>query len=239
MMAVTREADMSYIIAARFEIWDKAGEAAEKLMQEGFSEDAIHTFYVNPAGAHAKFPTGGDQMADPDATGGSVGAWGGGALLGVVGAVAGAIVGSLVQGNIYVLIVATGVGAYLGSLIGAMGLIGRGRKKNAFGISMMGARPNGQASQTADDSDPDYEHPAIRHAGVTLAVVADPSQRDLVTRILRETGGVDVERAAGRWENGKWADFDPVKPPELVDNVRATSTPVQPPSTPNPSPGNY
>jgi hypothetical protein len=227
---------MSYIIAARFEIWDKAGEAAERLMREGFSEDAIHTFYVNPAGAHAQFPTGGDRLADPDATGGSAGAWGGGALLGVIGAVVGVIVGSLARGNIYVLIVATGVGAYLGSLIGAMGLIGRGRKKNGFGRSMAGALPGSQASQTADDSDPAYEHPAIRHAGVTLAVVADPSQRDFVTGILREMGGVDVERAVGRWENGKWADFDPIKPPELVDNARATSAPVQPPPSPNPSP---
>jgi hypothetical protein len=230
---------MSTIIAARFEIWDKAGEAAQRLLQEGFSEDAIQTFYVNSAGAHDRFPVGGDQAADPDAQGAGAGAWAGAAALGAIGAIVGAVVGTLAHGNIYVLIATTGVGAYLGSLIGAMRLIGRGRRKSAGETSMSGARSMAETSKTVDDSDPNYEHPAIRHAGVTLAVVTDPSQRELVTRILRESGGVDVERAVGRWEHGKWADFDPVKPPELVDNVRPTATPTQPSSTPGPSPGNY
>jgi hypothetical protein len=210
---------MSFIIAARFESWDTAGVAAQRLIEAGYPQESIHTFYVNSAGAHDRFPTGGDRASDPDSAGAQAGAWGGGALLGVVGAVIGAVVASVIGGNIYVLIIATGVGAYLGSLAGALQLAGRGRRKSAS---------RGTDPEMTSASDPAYEHPLVRHAGVTLAVVLDPGDRARVAAILKQSGGVDVERAAGRWENGKWADFDPIKPPEPVDTPAVSAGAGQP-----------
>lgn len=60
---------MSLIVAARFQTFDEATEAAQRLRLEGFSEDELHTFYINTAGEHARFPLGGDRVADPDARG--------------------------------------------------------------------------------------------------------------------------------------------------------------------------
>jgi hypothetical protein len=36
----------------------------------------------------------------------------------------------------------------------------------------------------------------------------------LACRILRDTGGADVEHANGRWRNNHWEDFDPLAPPQ-------------------------
>jgi hypothetical protein len=38
---------------------------------------------------------------------------------------------------------------------------------------------------------------------------------------LREAGGAEIERATGRWQHGKWADFDPTRPPVELDESRA------------------
>lgn len=75
---------MSLIVAARFDTFDHAAEAARKLCAEGFTEDDIHTFYINTAGEHARFPIGGDRVADPDAKGGHFGAVAGASALGLV-----------------------------------------------------------------------------------------------------------------------------------------------------------
>lgn len=80
---------MSLIVAARFQTFDEASQAARQLRHEGFSEDDIHTFYINTAGEHAQYPLGGDRAADPDARGAHRGALAGAALLGLLFAVAG------------------------------------------------------------------------------------------------------------------------------------------------------
>lgn len=222
---------MSLIIAARFEGWDQAGVAARRLTDAGFAKDALHTFYVNSAGAHDQFASGGDRPSDPDAAGADKGAWTGGVAFGVAGAIVGLLIGEVVGGNVYIMIIATGLGAYLGSLAGALRLAGRGKKKgeraaeNSVPSHMGGSVPMSQADE------PDHEHHAIRQAGVTLAVVVDAERRELAADILRQAGGIDVERAVGTWVNGKWADFDPVKAPELVDAV-SSSGDTHPSSTP-------
>ncbi|MFU2052352.1 hypothetical protein G3T20_13120 [Bordetella hinzii] len=49
--------------------------------------------------------------------------------------------------------------------------------------------------------------PARRH-GVLLALRVDPRREAEGSRVLRAHGGEDLERADGRWSNGRWEDFD-------------------------------
>jgi len=209
---------MSLIVAARFESWDRAADAAQLLHREGFHDDALHTFYVNSAGAHDRHPVGGDRTNDPDASGAQFGAIAGAAVIGMAGAAIGALIAFSTGQSGIVGIIAAAVGAYLGSLIGAMQIAGRGRKRN-----VAAKRGNAVPAQ-----DPSMEHAPLRQAGVLLAVQCDPATEATVARILRDSGGMDVERAQGRWAQGAWTDFDPVKAPELTDTINQqprTTTP--------------
>ena len=40
-----------------------------------------------------------------------------------------------------------------------------------------------------------------------------PKTRNCAVDLLRDHGARMIERADGTWRNGKWADFDPVRPP--------------------------
>ncbi|MGE8685982.1 MAG: phage holin family protein [Achromobacter sp.] len=186
---------MSLIVAARFDTFDEAAEAARRLFAEGFTEDDIHTFYINTAGEHARFPIGGDRVADPDAKGGHFGAVAGASALGLVFALLGGLIAARLAASILLVIAAAGVGAYLGALAGALWVIGRGRRKRP------GAPPA-----------PDV-HPDLRQAGVMLALHVSPERDALARTVLGAAGGQDIERANGRWLNGKWEDFDPLEPP--------------------------
>jgi hypothetical protein len=50
-----------------------------------------------------------------------------------------------------------------------------------------------------------------------LALHVSPDRDALARTVLTQAGGTDVERAQGRWLNGKWEDFDPLTPPRHVD----------------------
>jgi hypothetical protein len=123
-----------------------------------------------------------------------------GAGMGVmIGAIAGAVVGvglfEAFSVPVLVSIIAAGVGAYIGSLIGAMS---HTRKGEAVG------------------------HPAIYHheerdSGVLLAVHVSPDSQMEAARLLREAGGNTIERATGRWQQGRWSDFDPTKTPVPIE----------------------
>ncbi|MGS1011443.1 hypothetical protein [Achromobacter anxifer] len=190
---------MSLIVAARFDTFDHAAEAARKLCAEGFTEDDIHTFYINTAGEHARFPIGGDRVADPDAKGGHFGAVAGASALGLVFALLGGLIAARVAASVLIVIAAAGVGAYLGALAGALWVVGRGRREHP-------------AASYADDT-----HPAVRQAGVMLALHVSPDRDALARTVLTQAGGRDIERAQGRWLNGKWEDFDPLTPPRHVE----------------------
>ena len=82
---------MSLIVAARFQTFDEASEATQRLRLEGFDEGEIHTFYINSAGEHARYPIGGDRAADPDARNAHLGALAGAALVGLLFALAGGL----------------------------------------------------------------------------------------------------------------------------------------------------
>ena len=59
--------------------------------RQGFDEGEIHTFYINSAGEHARYPIGGDRAADPDARNAHLGALAGAALVGLLFALAGGL----------------------------------------------------------------------------------------------------------------------------------------------------
>lgn len=190
---------MSLIVAARFQTFDQATLAAQKLFAQGYTEDDIHTFYVSPAGEHDRYPLGGDRLADPDARGGHLGAVAGASVLGLVFALLGGLIAARLAAPLLIIIAAAGVGAYLGALAGALWVIGRGRRR------------------TLETPGAPQAHPAVRQAGVMLALHV-PAQREAHARqVLREAGGSDIERAHGRWLEGKWEDFDPLTPPRHVE----------------------
>jgi len=186
---------MSLIVAARFQTFDAAGAAAHSLFSAGFRDEDMHTFYVNIAGEHARYPVGGDRKADPDARGASVGAVVGAALLGILFALVCAVVAWQIEPSAIAVAAAGGVGAYIGALAGALWVTGQGRRLR-------------HGSWARD------VHPEVRQAGVLLALHIAPDQEARAVALLRAAGGVDVERANGRWMNGKWEDFDPLTPPQ-------------------------
>lgn len=189
---------MSLIVAARFQTFDEAREAAQRLRREGFDEGDIHTFYINTAGEHARYPLGGDRVADPDARGAHLGALAGAALVGLAFALAGGLVALWAGAAILVVAAAAGAGAYVGALGGALWMAGRRRR-----------RPSAAAASP--------EHPPLRQAGVMLALPVTPERESVARGVLRDAGGHDIERAQGRWLDGKWEDFDPLKPPRHVE----------------------
>ncbi|NYT36656.1 hypothetical protein ERD78_07215 [Allopusillimonas soli] len=192
---------MALIIAARFDTFDTAQAAAAQLMDGGIAAGDLHTFFVNPAGSHDRYPLGGDQVFDPASEGGSVGALGGAALIGIIGACVGAVVGYAFGSSTIGIIGGAGVGAYVGSLAGAMRMIGRKRPDRS-----LREREIAKASEG-------------RPSGVLLAVHVEAADATRIARILRDAGGQEVERAQGRWENGTWRDFDPLASPDLEKGV--------------------
>ena len=186
---------MSLIVAARFQTFDQAQAAAQSLFSAGFRDEDMHTFYVNIAGEHARYPMGGDRKVDPDSRGASTGAVIGAAALGIVFALICAVIAWQIDPSAIAVTAAGGVGAYIGALAGALWVTGRGRRL--------------RRGNWARD-----EHAEVRQAGVLLALHVAPDQEGRAVALLREAGGVDVERANGRWMNGKWEDFDPLVPPQ-------------------------
>lgn len=175
---------MSIIIAARFDTFDHAQHAADRLMKSGVSSEDMHTFFVNPAGAHARLPIGGDRMADPGSKGAPFGAIGGAAILAVIGAVVGALIGFSINSAILPVVGGAGVGAYVGSLMGGLSRLGRDR--------------GGHGGRDVDSDLQQKEPPAGRPAGVLLAVRVDAAHQQHISNVLREAGGVEIERALGR-----------------------------------------
>lgn len=184
---------MSSIIAGRFDTFPAAEAAATALFAQGFAEADVTMFYVNPPGQHSRYPIGGDRDVDPGARKAGKGA-GGGVVL---GAVAGAVIGTAVlafwQTSLLVMVLAAGIGAYLGSLVGALAL----------------TRDPARERQHAAPGAPK----TVRDAGVLLAVHVSGENRDTAIRVLRSAGAHDTERASGKWQDGKWVDFDPLRPP--------------------------
>jgi hypothetical protein len=198
---------MTSIIAGRFEQDSQAVAASAALQRGGFAKDDVTIFFVNPPGQHASFPIGGDRDASPGAKDAHAGALKGMAVGGAVGASVG-LAASPLLGPAAV-VAGAGAGAYAGSLVGALG------KMEEKPSSVRADQPLFDANAAIDT--PADASPA-RSAGLLVAVRAGefPKRVDAVN-ILRTVGARDIERADGTWQAGQWIDFDPLKPPLLVD----------------------
>lgn len=188
---------MSQIIAARFTTFAAADSAKRRLLTQGFVDEDVAEFYVNPSGQHARFPIGGDEYADRQARPAGIGATGGGAIGAVVGILVAGILTLLFFHSLLILIVATAVGAYVGSLAGAMLMTRGGGKEN-------------EPAVTAG--------PHERESGVLVAVHVNPAEQPRVVSILREANGQDIEEASGLWQHGQWSDFDPTRTVQPADD---------------------
>ena len=198
---------MTPIIAGRFEQETQADAALAALRNGGFAGDDVTKFFVNPPGQHATYPIGGDREASPGAKHAHGGAVKGVAIGSAVGAGIG-IAASTVLGPAAI-VAGAGAGAYAGSLMGALGEM---EEKPAV------ANPAEHvAAPVATKAAPADVKP-VRSGGIIVAVRAvEFAKRVNAVNILRAAGAQDIERADGTWEAGRWIDFDPLKPPLLVD----------------------
>lgn len=202
---------MSVIIAARFKTFEQAQKAASALISNGVNSDDLHTFYVNPSGEHAQLPIGGDQLSDPASTGAMHGAFGGAAILGVAGAAIGSLIGFSLGNSLIPIVIGAGLGAYVGSLVGTVSMLGRKKPVDLSRTPKADVTPN------------------TRPSGVLLAVRADTLHLKSLSDMLREHGGIEVERAQGHWQAGQWQDFDPLEEQNIqkpiIPELTTQSTP--------------
>ncbi|MGF6843224.1 hypothetical protein QF001_007119 [Paraburkholderia youngii] len=174
---------MSLIVAARFTTFPAAEEAVQRLFNAGFVEEDVTLFFVNPPGQHARFQPGGGTSTDANAREAPKGAEIGVTIGAAVGAVLGVGIFAVFSAPLIVSLIAAGVSAYVGALVGAM-----------------------MRTQEASDEE-------IRGSGVLVAVHVSPDNQLDAARVLRDAGGAAIERATGNWQQGRWADFDPLKQP--------------------------
>lgn len=229
---------MSLIVAARFDTFEAAGRAAERLRAQGFGPADVSSFFVNPPGQHSRYHLGGDEFADSGARRSHRGAIVGAVLGLLAGGVAGALLYALFAVPWVLILGLAAVGAYVGSLAGAMRTTAApadaatmpGAPQTAASPSAPGGRmprnagqygPTDQTGQaprsgerqaeaSADRADPCSES---RESGVVVAVQVNARTQALAAGVLRNAGGRDVERAQGEWRDGQWVDFDPTRPP--------------------------
>jgi len=182
------------IIAGNFALKQDADVLISRLLAGGTLQEDIHCFALNPPGQHGLFPIGGDQDADKLASGGDSGALKGAAIGAVVGMGAGIAAASLLGPA--AIVGGAAVGAYTGSVAGAM--------------NSMGDKVDPEAGEDGAAS------PA-RQAGVMVAVrAAGPVAEDRTIGEMRASQARTVERTQGEWAGGQWVDFDPLQPPNLV-----------------------
>jgi hypothetical protein len=101
---------MATIIAGRFEQQAQVQDAVGALLNAGFTEDKITSFYVNPPGQHDAYPIGGDREISPGAEETPKGAVTGGVVGAAIGVAATPIAGPA----------GPALGAYVGSLVGSL-----------------------------------------------------------------------------------------------------------------------
>jgi hypothetical protein len=181
---------MATIIAGGFETYVEAQDALHRLAAAGVNSEYLCEFAVNPPGMHDATPIGGDHDESAGAHDADTGASKGAAVGAAVGTAAGVAITPLLGPA--GIVAGAGVGAYTGSLIGGL----------TSGV----------------DGEPQPDHTTIRPAEALIAVnvngagVAEGTLIDIFT----DAGAWQIERSEGRWENGQWADFNPLDSPHLV-----------------------
>jgi hypothetical protein len=182
---------MSTIIAGRFNEQSQLAVAVARLRAAGFPADQISSFYLAPAGQHARYPIGGDHdksVGTESTLSGSLDGMAGGGLVGAaVGSLTSPVLGPIgpLAGSL--------VGAHIGSLVGVLG-----QMKDEHGTE---------------------DHPSVRQGGLMVAV-ATPNSSCLqkAVAVLREAEAQWLESARGRIGGGDWVDFDPTSRPVLIDH---------------------
>jgi hypothetical protein len=177
---------MSKIIAARFKDLSGVQAVLNALPGEGFQRTEFQSFYVNPEGQHSLHPIGGDAHSDEGARHADEGAIRGALIGGGVGLLAG-IVAYFVLDNFVALLAGIALGAYVGSLLGALSKLRTGSQRKAT-----------------------IEHPVERKPGQMVAIQVDrPGTESRAIETLKRYGAHDIERTEGEWRSGDWKDFDP------------------------------
>lgn len=187
---------MAKLITGRFDNIDDVEKALAAISQTGFTPEQYGAFYTSPPGQHDHHPVGGDALRDgatadsaPGALSGAAMGGGTGLALGAVGALTFPIAGLALPA----VLAAAGVGAYVGSLMGAM-------------------------SQVDDQATPDEStkaQPVEQLGGMRIAVNvdADAGAEERAVRALEAAGATDIAQAEGDWQHGQWKDFDARVPP--------------------------
>jgi hypothetical protein len=180
---------MAKIVAGRFREVGAAQAAVSALPGEGFERAQFQSFFVTPPGQHATFPVGGDAYSDEGAKEAGGGALRGVLIGGAIGLVAG-MAAYLVFNQLITILAGIGLGAYVGSLLGALV---KTRAGNALRATV--------------------EHPVERASGPMVAIrVDDTASESRAVAILERHGAYDIERTEGQWHAGDWKDFDPRRP---------------------------
>ena len=181
---------MSTIIAGHFQLQSAAEEAVAALGAAGFDRENLATFYVSPAGQHDLTPVGGDEDASAGMEAASSGAVSGAAIGGAIGTAMGLV--AIQELGPSAAFVAGGVGAYVGSLLGAVG-----NMHDKPGTSADAARTTNLR----------------RQSGMQVAALAPgEAEQASAVSILRSHGATDIEKPEGRIVAGDWLDFDPLSP---------------------------
>jgi hypothetical protein len=195
---------MATIIAGTFEAQQATDRAVEALKAEGFGDNDVSSFYMNPPGMHATYPIGGDSHHDAGTKHSGKTAAAGATVGGIAGLALGAAAGAIAAPGLtpVTAVAGAGVGAYVGSLAG--GLTG---------------------TEAPDPAQASTEEPLERDAGVMVAVRVDRSGNEQkAIEVLRAHGAHGIERASGTWLDGAtpaWADFDPRRSPQFIDDRTA------------------
>lgn len=192
---------MATIIAARVETQQRAEELMAQLQARGIADDDMQAFYVNPPGQHGTYPIGGDMDEDTGTEQSSLGQASGVAAGAAAGLAAGAVAGAVIPPLAPIIAVAmAGVGAHVGGMAGALA----------------STRTSDQEKQETETKTPHHDAVNMRRGGMTLAVRVDPANEKSVIDLLAAAAVEDLERAQGEWQDGGWADFDPLKPPHKI-----------------------
>lgn len=191
---------MSKIINGNFQDLDAAKRAVEDLLGMGFTADRTTCFSLtlrvpDPAKKTTTTPANDApaeaELAAQAALAKEAPAAGEGALLGA--AIGGAIgVAFALTAPPLAAAAALGIGAYGGSLYGALGGMAAADAKQAEAAAML-------------------NHPEQhRQSGTLVAAVTNGDvQLDSAKRILSSHGATDIELREGVLQNGQWLDFNP------------------------------
>jgi hypothetical protein len=179
---------MARLIVGRFDDVDGVGRAVKALAAAGFAREEYGVFYSAPPGQHDLHPIGGDAHSDEGAKDAGKGAAAGAAVGGAAGLALGGIAAAAIPiAGVAALLAGLGIGAYTGSLMGAM-----------------------SRTRDADETAATTAHPAELPGGPRVAVNVDRGGTEaLAIEVLTGVGAQDIRRAEGTWRDREWQDFDP------------------------------